>query len=123
MKLNQKKSKTNYQDMSFEEYKAKLEDFIKRNPPKLEIPEFDTNNVEFLKQIPVHPRNRLSRKIKKEIKNENKILLTSRHNKNDVEFIKQTPVHPRNRLRHKIKKKIKNENKIILPTSHSLNLI
>ena len=38
------------------------------------------NDVVFLKQVPVHPRDRLARKTK-----------------NDVKFVKQVPLHPRER--------------------------
>ena len=62
-----------------------------------------TNEVQFLKQRPVHPRDRL-RRIKKEIKNENKSDI------NEVQFLKQRPVHQRDRTR-KIKKEIKSEKK------------
>ena len=46
----------------------------------------ENNDIEFLKQVPVHPRERLRKKIKEE---------------KDIEFLKQVPVHPRDRLRRK----------------------
>ena len=44
------------------------------------------NDVVFLKQVPVHPRDRLARKTK-----------------NDVKFVKQVPLHPRERLKGRLK--------------------
>ena len=44
------------------------------------------NDVEFLKQIPVHPRDRLARKTKDEVK-----------------FLKQVPQHPQDSLKRKSK--------------------
>ena len=45
-----------------------------------------SDDVEFVKQAPVHPRDRLARATKE-----------------DVEFLKQIALHPRNRLRRKTK--------------------
>ena len=47
------------------------------------------DDVVFLKQVPVHPRDRLARKTK-----------------GDVKFVKQVPFHPRERLKRKIKSTI-----------------
>ena len=146
--IKPKKSKRNYQDMTLEEYKAKVDDFIKKNPPKLEIPELDTNYERPLFVLPTsHSKNLIKKEVKKE-KNSSKKQLKKNNqdnmsreeyktkvndyfkketggdyffesNKNDVEFLKQRPVHPRDRLR-RIKKEVKKE---ILPTSHSLNLV
>ena len=44
------------------------------------------DDVKFLKQVPVHPRDRLARKAK-----------------NKVKFLKQVPQHPRDRLKRKCK--------------------
>ena len=44
------------------------------------------DDVEFLKQVPVHPRDRLARKIK-----------------NEVKFLKQVLQYPRDRLKRKNK--------------------
>ena len=56
------------------------------------------SNVEFIKQVHVHPRDRLaqnSKKISKKIKDD------------EIEFIKQVTVHPRNRLVRNSKKDLK----------------
>lgn len=50
----------------------------------------DSYDVQFIKQVPVHPRDRLAR-------------ATKSAESNDVEFIKQVPAHARNRLRRKAK--------------------
>ena len=50
----------------------------------------DSYDVQFIKQVPVHPRDRLAR-------------ATKSAESNDVEFIKQVPAHTRNRLRRKAK--------------------
>ena len=48
--------------------------------------------VEFIKQVPVHPRDRLKRATKQQQK--------------EVEFIKQVPLHPREKLK-RIDKRLK----------------
>ena len=71
------------------------------------------SDVKFIKQVPVHPRDRLaqnSKKSSKEIKKDD-----------EVEFIKQTPVHQRERLARKIKQHPKNKKEtdkihIVMPT-------
>ena len=67
--------KNNQNNMSREEYKAKVNDYFKKISKTDDDYFFENNknDVEFLKQRPVHPRNRIKR-IKKEIKNENIIL-------------------------------------------------
>ena len=53
--------------------------------------------VNFIKQFPVNPRDTLKRKGKGELVNYNKL---NKKNKNDdVVFIKQVPIHPRDRLK------------------------
>ena len=49
----------------------------------------DSYEVQFIKQIPLHPRDRLARATKDE------------QTDGDVKFIKQVPAHPRDRLREK----------------------
>ena len=49
------------------------------------------DKVEFLKQIPVHPRNRLRKATKEQ--------------QEEVEFIKKVSVHPRDRLKKATKQK------------------
>ena len=59
------------------------------------------SDFEFIKQVPVHPHDRLawnSKKRSKRIKKDG-----------EIEFIKQTPVHPRDRLKRKIKQRPKNK--------------
>ena len=51
------------------------------------------DKIEFIKQVPVHPRDRSAQNSKKRSKKIKK--------DNEVEFIKQTPVHPPDRLREK----------------------
>ena len=56
------------------------------------------SNVEFIKQVHVHPRDRLaqnSKKISKKIKDD------------EIEFIKQVAVHPHDRLVRNSKKDLK----------------
>ena len=53
----------------------------------------DSYDVQFIKQVPIHPRDRLARATKKA-------------QSHDVEFAKQVPVHPRNRLAWATKKKV-----------------
>ena len=50
----------------------------------------NSNEVEFVKQVPQDPHDRLARKTK---------------NSSEVEFIKQVPQHLPNRLAHKMRKK------------------
>ena len=54
-------------------------------------------DIIFVKQVPVHPRDRLKRKRK--IKLENYDNLTKKSKGSDVTFIKQVPLHPRERLK------------------------
>ena len=59
--------------------------------------EITTNeDVAFVKQVALHPRDRLKRKRK--IKLENYHNLTKKSKGSDVNFIKQVPLHPRERL-------------------------
>ena len=51
----------------------------------------------FVKQVPVHPKDRLKRKRK--IKLENYDNLTKKSKGSDVTFVKQVPLHPRERLK------------------------
>ena len=53
-------------------------------------------NVTFVKQVPLYPRDRLKRK--KKIKLENYDLI-KKSKGSDVTFIKQVPLHPRERLK------------------------
>ena len=63
---------------------------------------FDTKNflkkvgnsydVQFVKQVPMHPRDRLAMAAKKK-------------EKKDVQFIKQVPLYPRHRLARAVKSK------------------
>ena len=71
------------------------------------------SDVEFIKQVPVHPRDRLAQNSKKSSKKIKK--------DHEVEFIKQTPVHQRERLARKIKQHPKNKKEtdkihIVMPT-------
>ena len=58
--------------------------------------ESGTNDIEFVKQVPLHPRERLIRKRKAELNNYSEL---SKKSKSDITFIKQVPVHPRDRLK------------------------
>ena len=51
----------------------------------------DDDDIEFIKQVPTHPRDRLMRASKNAQGDE------------DIKFIKQVPAHPRDRLRRKTK--------------------
>ena len=51
--------------------------------------------VVFLKQVPVHPKDRLARKTKDEVK-----------------FVKQVPLHPKERLKRKRKTTLENYNQL-----------
>ena len=50
-----------------------------------------------MKQVPLHPRDRLKRKRK--IKLENYNSLSKKSKGSDVTFVKQVPLHPRERLK------------------------
>ena len=50
----------------------------------------DSYDFQFIKQVPVYPRDRL-------------VWATKKAQSNDVQFIKQVPVHPRDRLKSKTK--------------------
>ena len=52
--------------------------------------------VEFIKQVPLRPREKLKRKIKAELNNYSEL---SKKSKNDITFIRQVPTHPRDRLK------------------------
>ena len=52
-------------------------------------------DITFVKQVPVHPRDRLKRKRK--IMLENYDNLTKKSKGSDVTFVKQVPLHPRKR--------------------------
>ena len=54
-------------------------------------------DITFVKQVPIHPRDRLKRKRK--IKLENYDNLTKKSTGSDVTFIKRVPFHTRERLR------------------------
>ena len=58
------------------------------------------DDVKFVKQVPLHPRERLKRKRKSSL--ENCSGLTEKNKDNNVTFIKQVPLHP-----HKRKKRLK----------------
>ena len=64
-----------------------------------------TEDVTFIKQVPLHPRERMKRhrKVKTEI-------ITSE----DVTFVKQVPLHPRDRLKRKRKIKLENYNSLTI---------
>ena len=49
-------------------------------------------DVKFVKQVPLHPRERLKRKRKSTL--ENYSGLTKKNKDDDVTFIKQVPLHP-----------------------------
>ena len=56
-----------------------------------------TDEVKFIKQLPIHPRDKLKRKRKEELDNYRDL---SKKSRNDAfVFIKQVPIHPRDRLR------------------------
>ena len=55
------------------------------NDDVVQITKYVPGDIEFMKQQPVHPRDRLKKK-------------------NDFQFVKQQPSHPRDRLKRKIKK-------------------
>ena len=54
-------------------------------------------DVTFIKQVPVHPRDRLKRK--RNIKLENCDNLTEKSKGSDLTYIKQVSLHPRERLK------------------------
>ena len=58
------------------------------NDDVVQITKYVPGDIEFMKQQPVHPRDRLKKK-------------------NDFQFVKQQPSHPRDRLKRKIKKRNK----------------
>ena len=55
-----------------------------------------TKEIEFVKQVSLHPRKRLKRKRKAELNNYSEL---SKKSKNDITFIKQAPMHPRDRFK------------------------
>ena len=55
------------------------------------------DEITFIKQVPLHPRDTLKRKRK--IKLENYNSLSKKSKGSDVTFIKQVPLHPRERLK------------------------
>ena len=57
--------------------------------------------VELIKKVPVHTRERLKRKIKRQNETGKKV----KKGDDCVEFIKQVSLHPRNRLRKQQKRK------------------
>ena len=65
-----------------------------------------TKEVEFIKQVSLHPRERLKRKKKAELNNYNEL---SKKSKSDITFIRQVPMHPGDRLKKltAINKKVK----------------
>ena len=56
----------------------------------------DWEEVQFIKQVPVHSRDGLKRKRKGELVNYNK--LSKKSNNDDVVFIKQVLIYPRDRF-------------------------
>ena len=59
----------------------------------------ENDKVEFIKQVPLHPRERLKRATKKQ---------------NEVRFIKQVPVHPQGRIKRKEKEIIDKNTNLLL---------
>ena len=57
-----------------------------------------TDEVKFIKQFPLHPRDRLNRKRKEELDNYNKLSKSKTSKNYATAFIKQVPIHPRDRL-------------------------
>ena len=47
----------------------------------------DSYNAQFIKQVPIHPRDRLVRATK-----------NAQRDDDDIEFTKQVPIHPKDRL-------------------------
>ena len=82
--------------------------FIKQTPvhprDRLKKLAAEGEEVKFIKQVPVHPTDRLKRKRKGELVNYNRL---NKKSKGDVVFIKQVPVHPRDRLKKKADNKLK----------------
>ena len=76
--------------------------FIKQTPvhprDRLKKLAAEGEEVKFIKQVPVHPTDRLKRKRKGELVNYNRL---NKKSKGDVVFIKQLPVYPRDRLKKK----------------------
>ena len=56
--------------------------------------------AEFIKKVPLYPRECL----KREIKSQDKSAKKAKNEENDVELMKQVPSHPRNKLKKKTKK-------------------
>ena len=55
--------------------------------------------VKFVKQVTLRPRERSKRKRKSELVNHSELSKKKKKNKNHVVFIKQVPIHPRDRLK------------------------
>ena len=58
--------------------------------------------VEFVKQTPIHPRDRLKRSSK------NKLI--NKKNEAEIEFVKEGSMHPRERLKRNTRKFSKDDN-------------
>ena len=54
-------------------------------------------DTEFVKQVPLHTRERLKRKRKAEL---NTYSESNKKSKNDITLTKQVPIHPRDRLKN-----------------------
>ena len=71
--------------------------FLKQVPvhPRDRLAKKTKDDVKFVKQVPLHPRERLKRK--RESTLENYSILSKKSKDNDVTFIKQVPLQPRER--------------------------
>ena len=72
----------------------------------------DDNDVDFLKQTPLHPRDRLKCSEKKylQILQKKKLIQRSKNQSKEIEYIKKVLLHPGERL--KCKNRLKDEPKI-----------
>ena len=91
IKIEQKTPKTlNFEDILWPKRKKKKSSLLstsKAISKKFKIRRNKNEELKFIKQVPLHPRDRLVRKVKN---------IT---NDNDITFMKQVSLHPRNRLK------------------------
>ena len=91
IKIEQKTPKTlNFEDILLPKRKKKKSSLLstsKAISKKFKIRRNKNEELKFIKQVPLHPRDRLVRKVKN---------ITS---DNDITFMKQVSLHPRNRLK------------------------
>ena len=79
-----------------------------------------TKEVEFMKQVHLHPRERLKRKRKSELNNYSEL---SKKSKNDITFIRQVHLHPRERLKRKRKAELNNYSELSKKSKNDISFI